>query len=114
MNIRQRYGELCLTEIMHMKNGSIARAAAVVIATAILCGIVPMIGVALRNSAIATMRETNILQALAALPEGLRDCSTVLAYLFSSPRLPLSICVLPAAGASSSAMSSCRRRRYCT
>ena len=84
MNIRQRYGELCLTEIMHMKNGSIARAAAVVIATAILCGIVPMIGVALRNSAIATMRETNILQALAALPEGLRDCSTVLAYLFST------------------------------
>lgn len=69
---------------MHMKNGSIARAAAVVIATAILCGIVPMIGVALRNSAIATMRETNILQALAALPEGLRDCSTVLAYLFST------------------------------
>ena len=67
-----------------MKNGSIARAAAVVIATAILCGIVPMIGVALRNSAIATMRETNILQALAALPEGLRDCSTVLAYLFST------------------------------
>lgn len=55
-----------------------------VIATAILCGIVPMIGVALRNSAIATMRETNILQALAALPEGLRDCSTVLAYLFST------------------------------
>ena len=82
MNIRQRYGELCLTEIMHMKNGSIARAAAVVIATAILCGIVPMIGVALRNSAIATMRETNIFAALAALPEGLRDCSTVLAYLF--------------------------------
>lgn len=84
MNIRQRYGELCLTEIMHMKNGSIARVAAVVTATAILCGIVPMIGVALRNSAIATMRETNILQALAALPEGLRDCSTVLAYLFST------------------------------
>ncbi len=84
MNIRQRYGELCLTEIMHMKNGSIARAAAVVIATAILCGIVPMIGVALRNSAIATTRETNILQALATLPEGLRDCSTVLAYLFST------------------------------
>ena len=69
---------------MHMKNGSIARAAAVVIATAILCGIVPMIGVALRDSAIATMRETNILQALAALPEGLRDCSTILAYLFST------------------------------
>lgn len=67
-----------------MKNGSIARAAAVVIATAILCGIVPMIGVALRDSAIATMRETNILQALAALPEGLRDCSTILAYLFST------------------------------
>ena len=55
-----------------------------VIATAILCGIVPMIGVALRDSAIATMRETNILQALAALPEGLRDCSTILAYLFST------------------------------
>ena len=43
-----------------------------------------MIGVALRDSAIATMRETNILQALAALPEGLRDCSTILAYLFST------------------------------
>ena len=47
-------------------------------------GIVPMIGVALRDSAIATMRETNILQALAALPEGLRDCSMILAYLFST------------------------------
>ena len=69
---------------MHMKNRRIARAAAVVIATTILCGIVPMIGVALRNSTIATMRETNILQALAALPEGLRDCSTILAYLFST------------------------------
>lgn len=69
---------------MHMKNRRIARAAAVVIATAILCGIVPMIGVALRNSAIATTRETNILQTLATLPEGLRDCSTVLAYLFST------------------------------
>ena len=67
-----------------MKNRRIARAAAVVIATAILCGIVPMIGVALRNSAIATTRETNILQTLATLPEGLRDCSTVLAYLFST------------------------------
>ena len=81
---RQRHGELCLTGIMHVKNGSIARAAAVVTATGILCGIVPMIGVALRNSAIATMHETNILQALAVLPEGLRDCSTVLAYLFST------------------------------
>ena len=50
---------------MHMKNRRIARAAAVVIATAILCGIVPMIGIVLRNSVIATMRETNILQALA-------------------------------------------------
>lgn len=67
---------------MHMKNGSIARAAAVVIATAILCGIVPMIGIVLRNSVIATMRETNILQALAVPPEELRDCSAVLAYLF--------------------------------
>ena len=47
-------------------------------------GIVPMIGVALRNSAIATTRETNILQTLATLPEGLRDCSAVLAYLFST------------------------------
>ena len=46
-----------------MKNGSIARAAAVVI---------------------ATMRETNILQALAVSPEELRDCSAVLAYLFST------------------------------
>ena len=63
VNTRQRHGELCLTGIMHVKNGSIARAAAVVI---------------------ATVRETNILQALAALPEGLRDCSTVLAYLFST------------------------------
>lgn len=81
---RQRHGELCLTGIMHVKNGSVARAAAVVTATGILCGIVPMIGAALRNSAIATMRETNILQALAVLPEGLRDCSTVLAYLFST------------------------------
>lgn len=69
---------------MHMKNGSIARAAAVVIATAILCGIVPMIGIVLRNSVIATMRETNILQALAVSPEELRDCSAVLAYLFST------------------------------
>lgn len=83
-NTWRRHDELCLTGIMHMKSGSIARAAAVVIATAILCGIVPMIGVALRNSAIATTRETNILQTLATLPEGLRDCSTVLAYLFST------------------------------
>lgn len=83
-NTWRRHSELCLTGIMHMKNGSIARTAAVVIATTILCGIVPMIGVALRDSAIATMRETNILQALAALPEGLRDCSTILAYLFST------------------------------
>lgn len=30
------------------------------------------------------MHETNILQALAVLPEGLRDCSTVLAHLFST------------------------------
>ena len=67
-----------------MKNRSVARTAAVVIATAVLCGIVPMIGVALRNSTVATIRETNILQALTVLPEGLRDCSTVLAYLFST------------------------------
>ena len=59
-----------------MKNRRIARAAAVVIATAILCGIVPMIGVALRNSTIATTRETNILQTLATLPEGVRYFST--------------------------------------
>lgn len=69
---------------MRMKNRSVARTAAVVIATAVLCGIVPMIGVALRNSTVATIRETNILQALTVLPEGLRDCSTVLAYLFST------------------------------
>jgi len=34
VNTRQRHSELCLTGIMHMKNGSIARAAAVVAATA--------------------------------------------------------------------------------
>ena len=43
-----------------------------------------MIGIALRNSAIATARETSVLQTLAAWPACLQDCSTVLAYLFST------------------------------
>lgn len=64
---------------MHTRN----RTAAVVTATVILCCIVPMIGIALRNSAIATARETSVLQTLAAWPACLQDCSTVLAYLFS-------------------------------
>lgn len=63
---------------MHTRN----RTAAVVTATVILCCIVPMIGIALRNSAIATARETSVLQTLAAWPACLQDCSTVLAYLF--------------------------------
>ena len=65
---------------MHTRN----RTAAVVTATVILCCIVPMIGIALRNSAIATARETSVLQRLAAWPACLQDCSTVLAYLFST------------------------------
>lgn len=65
---------------MHTKN----RTAAVVIATAILCGLVPMIGITLRNSAIVTTRETRVLQALSTWPEYLHDCSTVLAYMFST------------------------------
>lgn len=65
---------------MHTRN----RTAAVVTATVILCCIVPMIGIALRNSAIATARETSVLQTLAAWPAFLQDCSTVLAYLFST------------------------------
>lgn len=65
---------------MHTKN----RTVAVVAATAILCCIVPMIGIALRNSTVATTRETNVLQALSAWPEYLHDCSTALAYLFST------------------------------
>lgn len=65
---------------MHTSN----RTAAVVTATVILCCIVPMIGIALRNSAIATARETSVLQTLAAWPACLQDCSTVLAYLFST------------------------------
>lgn len=65
---------------MHTRN----RTAAVVTATVILCCIVPMIGIALRNSAIATARETSMLQTLAAWPACLQDCSTVLAYLFST------------------------------
>lgn len=65
---------------MHTRN----RIAAVVTATVILCCIVPMIGIALRNSAIATARETSVLQTLAAWPACLQDCSTVLAYLFST------------------------------
>ena len=65
---------------MHTTN----RTAAVVTATVILCCIVPMIGIALRNSAIATARETSVLQTLAAWPACLQDCSTVLAYLFST------------------------------
>lgn len=65
---------------MHTRN----RTAAVVTATVILCCIVPMIGIALRNSAIATARETSVLQTLAAWPACLQDCSTVLAYLFST------------------------------
>lgn len=69
---------------MHTKNGNSARTVAVVTATAILCCIVPMIGVALRNSAIATTRKTGVLQALSAWPESLHYCSTVLAHLFST------------------------------
>lgn len=65
---------------MHTRN----RTAAVVTATVILCCIVPMIGIALRNSATATARETSVLQTLAAWPACLQDCSTVLAYLFST------------------------------
>lgn len=65
---------------MHTRN----RTAAVVTATVILCCIVPMIGITLRNSAIATARETSVLQTLAAWPTCLQDCSTVLAYLFST------------------------------
>ena len=65
---------------MHTRN----RTAAVVTATVILCCIVPMIGIALRNSAIATARETSVLQTLAAWPACLQDCSTVLAYLFAT------------------------------
>lgn len=65
---------------MHTRN----RTAVVVTATVILCCIVPMIGIALRNSAIATARETSVLQTLAAWPACLQDCSTVLAYLFST------------------------------
>ena len=65
---------------MHTRN----RTAAVVTATVILCCIVPMIGIALRNSAISTARETSVLQTLAAWPACLQDCSTVLAYLFST------------------------------
>lgn len=65
---------------MHTRN----RTAAVVTATVILCCIVPMIGIAMRNSAIATAREISVLQTLAAWPACLQDCSTVLAYLFST------------------------------
>lgn len=64
---------------MHTRNRTAA-----VTATVILCCIVPMIGIALRNSAIATARETSVLQTLAAWPACLQDCSTVLAYLFST------------------------------
>lgn len=78
MNARLRYRD------MHTENGNIAKTVAVVTATAILCCIVPMIGIALRNSAIATTRETGVLQALSTWPEYLYDCSTVLAYLFST------------------------------
>ena len=81
---------------MHTKNGNIAKTVAVVTATAILCCIVPMIGVALRNSAIATTRETGILQALSTWPEYLHDCSTVLAYLFSTIGCIVLVAVLAA------------------
>jgi membrane-associated phospholipid phosphatase len=65
---------------MHTRTRTIA----VVVATALLCAIVPMIGISLRNSVAITSRETNILQNLARLPEGLRDCSAVLAFMFST------------------------------
>ncbi len=81
---------------MHTKNGNIARTVAVVTATAILCCIVPMIGVALRNSTIATTRETGILQALSTWPEYLHDCSTVLAYLFSTVGCIVLVAILAA------------------
>ena len=74
VNARLRYRD------MHTKN----RTTAVVTATAILCCIVPMIGIALRDSTIAMARETSVLLTLAAWPEYLQDCSMVLAYLFST------------------------------
>lgn len=81
---------------MHTKNGNIAKTVAVVTATAILCCIVPMIGIALRNSVTATTRETGILQALSTWPEYLHDCSTVLAYLFSTIGCIVLVAVLAA------------------
>ena len=90
MNARLRYRD------MHTENGNIAKTVAVVTATAILCCIVPMIGIALRNSAIATTRETGVLQALSTWPEYLYDCSTVLVYLFSTVGCIVLVAILAA------------------
>ena len=81
---------------MHTKNGNITKTVAVVAATAILCCIVPMVGVALRDSTVVTTRETNVLQALAVWPEYLHGCSAVLAYLFSTVGCIVLVAVLAA------------------
>ncbi len=65
---------------MHMK----FRTLSVATATVLICCLIPFIGVALRDSATVTARETTILQTLAMGPESLRDFSAICAYLFST------------------------------
>lgn len=60
------------------------RTTASVIITAMICLIIPFIGFRLRSSTNVAVFETNILRALTAWPESLRDCSTVLAFMFST------------------------------
>ncbi|HCA74205.1 phosphatase PAP2 family protein [uncultured Bifidobacterium sp.] len=65
---------------MHSKS----RNSVIILASIAMCCVVPMLGMVLRGSASVTAHETNLLQFLATWPEWLRDCSAILAYMFST------------------------------
>ncbi|MBW3095166.1 phosphatase PAP2 family protein [Bifidobacterium sp. 64T4] len=55
-----------------------------VIITAMVCLIIPFMGFRLRSSTNVAVAETDLLRALTAWPESLRDCSALLAFMFSA------------------------------
>ena len=61
-----------------------SRILSMVVATVLICCLIPFVGIALRDSTTVTIGETTILQALATGPEWLRDFSAICAYLFST------------------------------
>ncbi len=65
---------------MHTKS----RTLSVLVATVLICCLIPFVGIALRDSVAVTTGETTILQNLATGPEWLRDFSAICAYLFST------------------------------